>query len=83
MNKNKIIELVKILKNSDYKDVFGALIVFEKLDYLYNLKDLNDGDIEYLEKVYDKFMNSPTMSGLLNEELNEILESGEEPNYER
>lgn len=77
MNKNKIIELVKILKNSDYKDVFGALIVFEKLDYLQDLQDFNDGDIEYLEKVYDKFMDSPTISGLLNEELNEILESEE------
>lgn len=75
MNKNKIIELVKILKNSDYKDVFGALIVFEKLDYLQDLQDFNDEDIEYLEKVYDKFMDSPTISGLLNEELKEILES--------
>ncbi len=77
MNKNKIIELVKILKNSDYKDIFGALIVFEKLDYLQDLQDFNDGDIEYLEKVYDKFMDSPTISGLLNEELKEILEESE------
>lgn len=77
MNKEKIIELVKTLNNSDYKDVFGALIVFEKLDYLQDLQDFNDGDIEYLEKVYDKFMDSPTISGLLNEELNEILESNE------
>ena len=75
MNKNKIIELVKILKNSNYKDVFGALIIFEKLDYLHDLQDFNNGDIEYLEKVYDKFMDSPTISGLLNEELKEILES--------
>lgn len=75
MNKNKIIELVKILKNSNYKDAFGALIIFEKLDYLHDLQDFNNGDIEYLEKVYDKFMDSPTISGLLNEELREILES--------
>ena len=78
MNKNKIIELVKTLNNSDYKDVFGALIVFEKLDYLQDLQDFNNGDIEYLEKVYDKFMDSPTISGLLNEELREILESEED-----
>lgn len=75
MNKNKIIELVKILENSNYKDVFGALVVYEKMEYLQDLQDFNDGDIEYLEKVYDKFMDSPTISGLLNEELNEILES--------
>lgn len=78
MNKNKIIELVKILKNSDYKDVFGALIVFEKLDYLQDLQDFNDGDIEYLEKIYNKSMDSHTISGLLNEELKEILEESEE-----
>ena len=78
MNKNKIIELVKILKNSDYKDVFGALIVYEKMDYLQDLQDFNDRDIEYLEKVYDKFMDSPTISGLLNEDLKEILEESEE-----
>lgn len=77
MNKNKIVELVKILKNSDYKDVFGALIVFEKLDYLQDLQDFNDGDIEYLEKIYNKFMDSYTISGLLNEELKEMLENEE------
>ena len=78
MNKEKIIELVKTLNNSDYKDVFGALIVYEKMDYLQDLQDFNDRDIEYLEKVYDKFMDSPTISGLLNEDLKEILEESEE-----
>lgn len=34
-------------------------------------------DIEYLEKVYNKFMDSPTITGLLNEELKEFLESEE------
>lgn len=45
MNKEKVIELVKILNNSNYKDVFGALIVFEKLDYLHNLEDFDDKDV--------------------------------------
>lgn len=78
MNKEKVIELVKILNNNDYKDVFGALIVFEKLDYLHNLEDFNDKDVEFLESVYNKFMDSTTCVGLINEEINEFLESEEE-----
>lgn len=77
MNKEKIIELVKTLNNNDYKDVFGAILIFEKLDYLQDLQDIDDKDIEYLEKVYNKFMDSPTITGLLNEELKEFLESEE------
>lgn len=75
MNKEKVIELVKILNNSNYKDVFGALIVFEKLDYLHNLEDFNNKDVEFLESVYNKFMASTTCTGLINEEINEFLES--------
>lgn len=78
MNKEKVIELVKILNNSNYKDVFGALIVFEKLDYLHNLEDFDDKDVEFLEGVYNRFMDSPTCAGLINEEINEFLESEEE-----
>ena len=78
MNKEKVIELVKILNNNDYKDVFGALIVFEKLDYLHNLEEFNDKDVEFLESVYNKFMDSSTCVGLINEEINEFLESEEE-----
>lgn len=69
MNKEKIIELVKTLNNNNYKDVFGAILIFEKLDYLQDLQDIDDKDIEYLEEVYNKFMDSPTITGLLNEEL--------------
>lgn len=74
MNKEKIIELVKILKNNDYKDIFGAILIFEKLDYLQDLQDINDKDIEYLEEVYNKFMGSPTITGLLNEEIESYLQ---------
>lgn len=77
MNKEKIIELVKTLNNNNYKDVFGAILIFEKLDYLQDLQDIDDKDIEYLEEVYNKFMDSPTITGLLNEELKEFLESEE------
>ena len=78
MNKEKIIELVKTLNNNNYKDVFGAILIFEKLDYLQDLQDIDDKDIEYLEEVYNKFMDSPTITGLLNDELKEIIEEEEE-----
>lgn len=78
MNKEKIIELVKTLNNSDYKDVFGAIVVFEYIDYLQDLQDINNIDIEYLEEVYDRFMESSTITGLLNDELKEIIEEEEE-----
>lgn len=77
MNKEKIIELVKTLNNNNYKDVFGAILIFEKLDYLQDLQDIDDKDIEYIEEVYNKFIDSPTITGLLNEELKEFLESEE------
>lgn len=75
MNKEKIIELVKTLNNNNYKDVFAAIVIFEKLDYLQDLQDIDDKDIKYLEEVYDRFMESATITGLLNEELKEFLES--------
>lgn len=75
MNKEKIIELVKTLNNNDYKDVFGAIVVFEYIDYLQDLQDINNIDIKYLEEIYDRFMESATITGLLNEELKEFLES--------
>ena len=78
MNKEKIIELVKTLNNNNYKDVFGAILIFEKLDYLQDLQDIDDKDIEYLEEVYNKFMDSPTITGLLNDELKEIIDESEE-----
>lgn len=74
MNKEKIIELVKTLNNNDYKDVFAAIVIFEKLEFLQDLQDVYDKDIEYLEEVFDRFMDSPTITGLLNEELKEIME---------
>ena len=72
MNKNKVIELVKLFKNVDYKDLFGALVLNEKIDFLQDLEDVNDSDIEYLEELYNKFLDSD-LSGLINiEELEEL-----------
>ena len=77
MNKEKIIELVKLFRNSNYKDLFGALITFELLDnehyYEEELNSIDDKDIKHLENLYIKFMDSPTISGLLNEELRDMV----------
>lgn len=58
MNLENIKELVRIFKNADYKDLFGALVLNEKIDYLHDLEDLQENDLEYLEELYTNFMNS-------------------------
>ena len=79
MNKESIIRLVKELKNANYKDVVGALVVYEILEnelyYDSEIEDLRDGDTKTLENIYSKFMESKTITGLLNDELKEIIES--------
>lgn len=58
MNLENIKELVRIFKNADYKDLFGALVLNERIDYLHDLEDLQENDLEYLEELYNNFMNS-------------------------
>lgn len=77
MNKENIKELVKLFNNVNYKDLFGAIIVFEKLDYLAELDDLQDSDINTLETIYEKFMDSD-ITGLLNDDLKEIIDKESE-----
>lgn len=77
MNIDRIIELVKQFREENYKDLFGALIVFEKLDYYWEeqLEELNNKDIDYLEQKYQEFMENDNYTSLLNQEL---LEGGVE-----
>ena len=64
--------LLKIFKSADYKALFGALVLNEKIDYMSEIEDVNDENIEYLEELYDKFLDSD-LSGLINiEELEEL-----------
>ena len=74
MNKENIKELVKTFKKADYKELFAALVLFEKIDYLHDLNDLLDSDVEFLEQVYNKFMESKTIKGLLNEEIDNLID---------
>ena len=71
MNLERIKELVKQFKKEDYKNLFGALLVYEHLDYYWEeeLEDLRNSDIEYLEKKYQEFMENDNYTSLLNQEL--------------
>ena len=75
MNLENIKEIVKYLKGVKYSDLFGAIMVFEKLDYLHDLEDLNKQDLDYLEELYDYFMDCDYFTGLFNtSELVEMYE---------
>lgn len=77
MEKENIKELVDMFMKANYMDLFGAIIVYE-LDLVEDLEDLSDEDIEKLENIYAKYMNSKTISGLLNDELKEIIDKESE-----
>lgn len=73
MDLNEIKRLVREFHRVDYKNLFGALITYETEDYLNNIDDLNKGDIEYLEGLFDFYMESDI--NLFNiEELQENYE---------
>lgn len=75
MNLENIKEIVRYLEGVKYSDLFGAIMVFEKLDYLHDLEDLNQQDLDYLEDLYDYFMDCDYFTGLFNtSELVEMYE---------
>ena len=74
MNKENIKSIVKYLNNLSYEELFASIIIYEKMDYLQDLEDLTDDDIKTLEKIYQRFMESKTITGLLNEEIQDIIE---------
>ena len=73
MKLENIKRLVKQFNNEDYKELVGALIVFEKMDYLHDLEDLNNKDIEKLEEIYYKWLHSD-ISGLLDMDLKDLID---------
>jgi hypothetical protein len=77
MDIEKIKELVKIFKEANYKDLFGALIINEQLDYMHDLDELNEGDIEILEGLFNRFMKSDNAT-LINRDLLDDLDDMEE-----
>ena len=77
MNIEKIKELVKTIKSSDYRDYFAAIILNEKIDYLQDLEDLTENDLKYIENIYNYYMKNDI--SLFSEEIyNKIWEEVEE-----
>ena len=48
-------------------------VLNEKIDFLQDLQDVNDEDIEYLEDLYNKFMESDNLT-LINSDLLDDME---------
>ena len=66
MDLKEIKRLVREFHRVDYRNLFGALITYETEDYLHNLDDLNKGDIEFLEGLYDYFIERDDIVGLID-----------------
>lgn len=76
MTKEDILKAVETINSLPYKHLFAALIVNENYSYPGALEELIDGDIEYLENLYDYFMDNDGFTGLLN--LEEVIDSYED-----
>lgn len=77
MKLENIKELLKVFANADYRDLFGATILNEKIEYFQDIEDITMSDIIYLDKLYNKFMESDNLS-LINQDLLDDLDD----NYE-
>ena len=66
MDLKEIKRLVREFHRVDYRNLFGALITYETEDYLHNIDDLNKGDIEFLEGLYDYFIERDDIAGLID-----------------
>ena len=69
--------LVEILKDADYKDLFIALCLNEKIDYKHDIQDITLQDIEFLYNLYNDFIENDDITSFLNSEILEKLEIGE------
>lgn len=63
--------LLELLTNTPAKTVFKAIVAIELGDFDYEYTKEED---EFLNKVFDEYMKSPTIAGLLNEELKDLIE---------
>lgn len=73
MKLEEVKELLKIFKSADYKALFGALVLNEKIDYMSEIDDITDKDIEYLKELYNKFLDSDNLT-LINSDLLDDME---------
>ena len=57
MDLEKVKELIKIFKNSDYRNLFAAILLNENIDYLHDLEDLQEYDLKYVNEICDGYIN--------------------------
>ena len=74
MNMELLKEYTRTLKNMNYKEFIGAIILNEKLDYLQDLEDITQKDVDYLTKLYNYYMENDYLN-IFN--VNELIEEYE------
>ena len=75
MNLDNVKSLVELFFKSDYKDLFGALVLYESIDYLHDLVDVSQGDMEYEEELYDYYIENDNIKLTNVRELTEDFNS--------
>lgn len=73
----RIKKLLLELKKVDYKDLFMALCLNEKIDYMHDIDDITKHDIEFLDNLYNDFIENDSITSFINSEILEKLEIGE------
>lgn len=76
MELKNVKEILRYIRNANYADVFGALMLNERIDYMHEIDDITQSDIDYLEGVYDYFIGNDYFTGLMN--CSEIIEGYED-----
>ena len=72
-NLDKIKNIVHTLNSMNCKDLFIGLLLNEVIVYAQDIEDITQDDISVLEQVYDKFIESDTITSLFNQDILDIL----------
>jgi len=70
----KVLELVNTLYNNDHETIFAALMIYEANDYKADAMNLIDKDFEEMHKLYNKYMECDYITGLINNDILELIE---------
>lgn len=73
MKLENVKELLKVFANANYKDLFGAIMLNEKIEYFQDIEDITIHDIAYLNTLYNKLMESDDLT-LINQNLLDDLD---------
>ena len=66
LNLENVKTVVRFLRTIRHDTLFSALILNEKIDYLQELEDLTEKDIEFLKELYEEYIEDDTITGLLD-----------------